>query len=89
MEQATSQKLKIVGELTEQAKEILTPEALEFIVSLHDKFNGRRKELLEKRNERQKRLDGGEQLEFLRETEEIRQGDWTIAPFQKIYKIVV
>lgn len=83
MEQATSQKLKIVGELTEQAKEILTPEALEFIVSLHDKFNGRRKELLEKRNERQKRLDEGEQLDFLRETEEIRRGDWKIAPLPK------
>lgn len=83
MEQATSQKLKIVGELTEQAKEILTPEALEFIVSLHDKFDGRRKELLEKRNEKQKRLDEGEQLNFLRETEEIRKGDWTIAPLPK------
>ena len=80
MEQATSQKLKIVGELTEQAKEILTPDAIEFIVSLHEKFNERRKELLLKREERQKQLDAGVQLDFLKETEEIRNGDWTIAP---------
>jgi len=80
MEQATSQKIKIVGELTEQAQEILTPEALEFIVTLHEKFNDRRKELLTMREERQKRLDEGEQLQFLQETEQIRKGDWTIAP---------
>lgn len=56
MKQATTEGLKIVGELTEQAKEILTPEALEFIVSLHGKFNEQRKELLEKRKDRQKDL---------------------------------
>jgi len=83
MEQATSQKLKIVGELTEQAQEILTPEALDFIVSLHEKFNERRKELLVKREERQKRLDEGEQLHFLPETEQIRKGEWTIAPLPR------
>ena len=83
MEQATSQKLKIVGELTEQAQEILTPEALDFIVSLHEKFNERRKELLVKREERQKRLDVGEQLHFLPETEQIRKGEWTIAPLPR------
>lgn len=80
MKQTTSQKLKIVGELTEEAKEILTPEALEFLVSLHEKFNTRRKELLQRRAERQKRLDAGEKLDFLSETRQVREGDWTIAP---------
>ncbi|KGR89763.1 malate synthase [Ureibacillus massiliensis 4400831 = CIP 108448 = CCUG 49529] len=80
MEQTISEKLNITGKLTDEAKEILTPEALEFIVSLHEKFNERRKVLLNKRQERQKRLDNGERLNFLEETKEIREGNWTIAP---------
>ncbi|MEK4227933.1 malate synthase A [Solibacillus sp. FSL H8-0538] len=80
MEQATTGKLKIVGEINEQVESVLTPEALEFILSLHEKFDTRRKELLEKRQERQKRLDAGEKLDFLPETKHVREGDWTIAP---------
>ncbi|MFJ5565153.1 malate synthase A [Lysinibacillus xylanilyticus] len=80
MEQAITGKLKIVGEQNEQTKEILTPEALEFVLTLHEKFDARRKELLEARQERQKRLDAGEKLDFLPETKQIREGDWTIAP---------
>lgn len=79
MEQVISQRIKITGKLTEQAKEILTPEALDFILYLHENFNERRKQLLERRQERQQRLDAGEKLQFLQETESIRQGDWTIA----------
>lgn len=80
MEQATSQNFEIVGDLSLQAQEILTLEALDFIVSLHERFNERRKELLKRREERQKRLNDGEQLQFLKETEQIRKGNWTIAP---------
>lgn len=80
MEQATTGKLKIVGEQNEQTKEILTPEALEFVLALHEKFDARRKELLTARQERQKRLDAGEKLDFLPETKHIREGDWSIAP---------
>nr|WP_106782207.1 malate synthase A [Lysinibacillus timonensis] len=80
MEQAISEKLQIIGSLTEEAKEILTPEAVEFIVTLHEKFNNQRVELLKKRMERQKMLDAGEKLNFLSETKDIREGNWTIAP---------
>lgn len=79
MEQATSS-IKIIGEQNEQTKEVLTPEALAFVQSLHEKFDARRKELLALRQERQKRLDQGEKLDFLPETKAIREGDWTIAP---------
>ncbi len=75
-----------MGNLLKSAKEILTPEALEFIVSLHEKFNERRKELLNKRQERQQRLDAGEKLDFLQETKEIREGNWTIAPLPEDLK---
>lgn len=79
MEQATGT-IKIIGEQNEQTKEVLTPEVLAFVQSLHEKFDARRKELLALRQERQKRLDQGEKLDFLPETKEIREGDWTIAP---------
>lgn len=80
MSQATTGKLKIVGEVTPQVEQVLTPEAIEFLTQLHEKFDGRRKELLKFRAERQERLDAGEQLDFLPETKHIREGDWTIAP---------
>lgn len=79
MEQATSA-ISIIGEQNAQTKEVLTPEALAFLQSIHEKFDGRRKALLAKRQERQQRLDQGEKLDFLPETKEIREGDWTIAP---------
>ncbi|GGA34379.1 malate synthase A [Psychrobacillus lasiicapitis] len=80
MEQTTAKKIEIVGKETDASREILTPEALDFIASIHRLFNERRKELLETREERQKRLDNGGTLDFLQETKAIREGDWTIAP---------
>ncbi len=72
--------LEIVGELTAGTEEILTPEALEFLYSLHEQFNGRRLQLMEERIQRQERLDRGEKLCFLEETKPIRESDWTVAP---------
>ncbi len=60
--------------------EVLVPEAMELVAKLHREFDGRRKELLAAREERQKRIDAGERPDFLPETKEIRDGDWTIAP---------
>ncbi len=60
--------------------EILTPEALEFLATLHRRFNGRRLELLARRAERQRAIDAGERPDFLAETAHIRESDWTIAP---------
>lgn len=78
--QATSYTIGVLGELTAESEEILTPQALAFLQSLHDKFDGRRKELLAKRQERQRDIDRGVKLDFLPETKSIREGDWTIAP---------
>ncbi|HEY6835068.1 MAG TPA: malate synthase A [Gaiellaceae bacterium] len=60
--------------------EILTPDAIELVAELERRFGPRRRELLRARAERQQRLDGGELPDFLPETREIREGDWTIAP---------
>ena len=43
-------------------------------------FRARRLECLQRRQERQARLDGGEALDFLPETKHIREGDWKCAP---------
>ena len=60
--------------------EILTPDALEFVASLQREFGQRRAELLKARAERRARLAGGELLDFLPATREIRESDWTVAP---------
>jgi malate synthase len=51
-----------------------------FLVELHRRFNARRVELLASRIERQRRLDAGEKPDFLRDTQKIREADWTVAP---------
>jgi malate synthase len=60
--------------------EILTEEALAFVAGLERAFGPRRAELLQARHERQRRLDAGELPDFLPETREIREADWTIEP---------
>jgi malate synthase len=63
-----------------RAAEILTPEALAFVAALHRRFEGARRELLERRAERHARIDAGELPDFSRETRAVREGDWRIAP---------
>ena len=60
--------------------EILTPEAVAFLVRLQRAHNARRKELLAARVTRQAALDGGQRPDFLPETAAIREADWSIAP---------
>lgn len=63
-----------------QETSILTAGALVFLQQLERRFGKRRKELLQYREERQKKLDAGEKPHFLPETKHIREGDWTIEP---------
>ena len=60
--------------------EILAPEALAFLADLHERFDGRRRELLARRTARQKLFDAGQLPHFLTETKAVRDGDWTVAP---------
>ncbi|RYZ53753.1 MAG: malate synthase [Proteobacteria bacterium] len=62
---------------------VLTAPALQFIKSLHEKFNPTRLELLKRRSERQKRLDEGGTLDFLAETKHIRDSEWKVAETPK------
>jgi malate synthase len=73
-------RLELQGQAEACFDEVLSPNALEFISELHAEFEERRQELLRARAERRARLAEGELLDFLPETEDIRSGDWTVAP---------
>ncbi|MFJ5717341.1 malate synthase A [Neobacillus sp. NPDC093127] len=75
--------IEVVGGMKAQYDEILTPEALNFIEELEQKFGARRVELLQYRQKRQQEIDNGKLPDFLPETKHIRTGEWTIAPLPK------
>ncbi|HEX6587887.1 MAG TPA: malate synthase A [Longimicrobiales bacterium] len=64
----------------EGGERVLTPEALEFVRRLHERFDGRRRELLGARDERQTRIESGETPGFLAETRQVRESEWRVAP---------
>jgi malate synthase len=72
--------VEIKGALKAGYDEILTEDALALVVKLHRALNPRRKELLEKRQERQREIDNGKLPDFLTETAHIRNSEWTVAP---------
>ncbi|WP_022884504.1 malate synthase A [Glaciibacter superstes] len=72
--------LEVLGELGQRYDEILTPEALDFLAELHDRFAGIRHDLLAARL--QKRVDAanGRDPKFLAETAHIRSDpNWRVA----------
>jgi malate synthase len=72
--------VSIDGVINSDFEKVLTREALAFVADLQRRFNPRREELLAARAERQSRLDAGEKPDFLADTVNIRESDWTVAP---------
>jgi len=71
----------------DRAQEILSPEALDFIVELHGRFEPRRQELLAARRDRAAALRSGHTLDFLPETREVREdSSWRVAPPPAAYE---
>ncbi len=62
----------------EQEKQILTPEAVEFLTELVSRFTPARNKLLAARLQQQQAIDDGQLPDFISETASIRNGDWTI-----------
>jgi malate synthase len=62
------------------ARQILTPDALQFLELLARHFTPRRKALLERRRQTQECLRSGALPDFLEETREVRERSWTVAP---------
>ncbi|MEO6586928.1 MAG: malate synthase A [Knoellia sp.] len=65
---------------TEDAPDILTPEALAFLEALHHQFASRRDELVGARAARRQMAVTGGGLDFLPETAQIRSSEWVVAP---------
>jgi malate synthase len=63
--------------------EILTPEAVRFVARLASEFEPRRQDLLARRKVRQAEIDAGHFPDFLAETADIRQSEWTVAPIAR------
>ncbi|CAN5129256.1 MAG: malate synthase A [Pseudomonadota bacterium] len=62
------------------AGEVLSTDALELVLELHDRFDQRRLALLDRRVERQQRFDSGELPDFRDDTQDIRDASWTVSP---------
>ena len=71
--------IQITALVTESYREILSPEALRFVAELTQRFEPRRRELLQAREDRWLRLKAGELPAFLDSTREIREAEWTVA----------
>jgi malate synthase len=68
------------GRMGPRYGEILNPDALAFLAELHRRFDGKRRDLLAARAERQRRFDAGELPDFPPETKHIRDDDsWRVA----------
>ena len=70
--------IDISGEILSRYSEILSDEALQFILDIHKHFDSKRLELLNERKKRQKLIDDGDKLDFLDETKKIRDANWKI-----------
>jgi malate synthase len=72
--------VEVLGKITPQYADILTPQALTFLARLSRRFEPRRRELMAARARRQADFNAGMLPDFLPETAHIRSGHWTVAP---------
>jgi len=70
---------QILGVSVPEVGRVLTPDALDFLARLHREFEPRRQQVLAARAERARRVAGGERLDFLPETAQVRESDWSVA----------
>lgn len=80
LDPTTIKGLEIRAEVTPEFAEILTPEALAFVIKLEQAFGERRRELLAMREQRQADINAGVMPDFLPETAHVRESDWVVAP---------
>ena len=72
--------ITITGKMHPGFDEILTEEAQEFLLKLHQRFNNTRKAMLGRRTEIHNKILAGENPIFLPETESVRKGNWKVDP---------
>jgi malate synthase len=69
-----------------RAAEILTPEALDFLQDLHERFASTRDTLILARAHKYEQVRQSGSLGFLPETADIRESDWQVAPAPEALK---
>src|SRR5712691_10295655 len=72
--------IAVIGKITPEFAQILTPQALGFVAKLVRKFEGRRRELMQARVDHQAEFDAGKRPDFLLQTKYVRKSDWNVAP---------
>lgn len=72
--------MKITAEITPEFSKILTTPALEFVAEICEKFESRRQSILKTRAEKAQKFKAGARPDFLPETVNIREGNWSVAP---------
>src|SRR5918997_951936 len=75
-----AQGIRLLAPVADELQFIVADEALDFVAALHRAFDGRRRELLAARDEKAARIASGAKLGFLDETQDVRTGDWPVAP---------
>ncbi|MEP7379369.1 MAG: malate synthase A [Chloroflexota bacterium] len=70
---------RVVGDSVPGMERVMTPAALDFLGRLAQEFEPRRQEILVARRDRAVRLAAGERLDFLPETVDVRESEWTVA----------
>ena len=71
--------VEVSGYTVDRQEEVLTDEALAFLAELHRHAQPTRRQLLERREERREEIARTGTLDFLPETKDVRDGDWTVA----------
>jgi malate synthase len=71
---------RIAGPEVPRGNEVLTPAALAFVAELQRRFAPRRDELLARRTQRREEVARSGRLDFLPDTQDVRDGSWTVAP---------
>ena len=82
MQAIKTSRTRITGAMKPEYDSILTEDAREFLAALALNFEPRRKELLHERRVRQAEINAGIMPDFLPQTAEVRNSDWTVAPIR-------
>jgi len=77
---STSKTLEIAAPDNAAYADLLSAEALAFVAGLCAEFSSRIAELLALRDQRQQEIDAGKMPDFLAETRDIRESDWSVCP---------
>ncbi len=72
--------IQLLGRVSPEFAEILSPEALAFVAELAREFEPERRLLMTAREARQAEIDAGRMPDFLAETQGIRAAEWKVSP---------